>query len=192
MPRAPAPSPPASARWRGCAPTGSTATSCTGAHPLTETIVAFAALQQSGKIRSWGVSNFDVDDPDEPEAVAGGMACDQVLYHVQERNIEHTVIPWGEGHGVAYRMPAASGTCLNSNRDRPTRRGWPSHPGTDRVYSCGVSVLPRPPVVLSLSQGREGAAMTERDLTAREDRFLGLCLAAAAIIVIFVVIVSYS
>jgi diketogulonate reductase-like aldo/keto reductase len=78
-----------------------------GAHPLAETIAAFAALQQSGKIRAWGVSNFDVDDLDEVEAEAvagagaGRMACDQVLYHVQERDIEHAVIPWCEGHGVA-------------------------------------------------------------------------------------------
>ncbi len=82
-----------------------------GAHPLAETIAAFAALQQSGKIRAWGVSNFDVDDLQEAEreaqteaaavAGAGRMACDQVLYHAQERDIEHAVIPWCEGHGVA-------------------------------------------------------------------------------------------
>ena len=74
-----------------------------GAHPLAETIAAFAALQQAGKIRVWGVSNFDVDDLEEAEAVAGPgrMACDQVLYHLQERDIEHAVIPWCEGHGVA-------------------------------------------------------------------------------------------
>jgi diketogulonate reductase-like aldo/keto reductase len=78
-----------------------------GAHRLAETIAAFAALQQSGKIRAWGVSNFDVDDLQEAEteaaavAGAGRMACDQVLYHAQERDIEHAVIPWCEGHGVA-------------------------------------------------------------------------------------------
>jgi diketogulonate reductase-like aldo/keto reductase len=74
-----------------------------GAHPLAETIAAFAALQQSGKIRAWGVSNFDVDDLVEAEAVAGPgrMACDQVLCHVQERDIEHAVIPWCEARGVA-------------------------------------------------------------------------------------------
>jgi diketogulonate reductase-like aldo/keto reductase len=74
-----------------------------GAHPLAETIAAFAALQQSGKIRAWGVSNFDDGDLDEAEAVAGPgrMACDQVLYHVQERDIEHAVIPWCEERGVA-------------------------------------------------------------------------------------------
>jgi diketogulonate reductase-like aldo/keto reductase len=65
------------------------------------------ALQREGKIRAWGVSNFDVDDLQEAEtdaeaaAGAGRMACDQVLYHAQERDIEHAVMPWCEGHGVA-------------------------------------------------------------------------------------------
>ncbi len=74
-----------------------------GAHPLAETISAFATLQQSGKIRSWGVSNFDVDDLEEAEATAGPghMACDQVLYHLPERAIEHAVKPWCESRGIA-------------------------------------------------------------------------------------------
>ena len=57
----------------------------------------------AGKIRSWGVSNFDVDDLDDLHAVAGKgkIACNQVLYHLQERAIEHAVIPWCEQHGVA-------------------------------------------------------------------------------------------
>jgi diketogulonate reductase-like aldo/keto reductase len=57
----------------------------------------------AGKIRSWGVSNFDADDLDEMLAVAGDgkIACNQVLYHLQERAIEHAVIPWCAKHGVA-------------------------------------------------------------------------------------------
>lgn len=57
----------------------------------------------SGKIRSWGVSNFDRDDLDELLDVAGEgkIACNQVLYHLQERAIEHAVIPWCEQHGTA-------------------------------------------------------------------------------------------
>ena len=56
-----------------------------------------------GKIRSWGVSNFDADDLDELLDVAGEgkIACNQVLYHLQERAIEHAVIPWCERHGIA-------------------------------------------------------------------------------------------
>ena len=74
-----------------------------GPHPLEETFAAFEALQQEGKILSWGVSNFDEDDLDEALAAAGKgrIACNQVLYHLRERAIEHAVIPWCDQNGVA-------------------------------------------------------------------------------------------
>ena len=74
-----------------------------GSYPLAETVAAFEQLVSSGKIRSWGVSNFDADDLEEMLAVAGKgrIACNQVLYHPRERAIEHLVIPWCEAHGVA-------------------------------------------------------------------------------------------
>jgi diketogulonate reductase-like aldo/keto reductase len=74
-----------------------------GSYALSETVTAFDELVRAGKIRSWGVSNFDVDDLDELLSVAGEgkIACNQVLYHLQQRAIEHTVIPWCERHGVA-------------------------------------------------------------------------------------------
>jgi diketogulonate reductase-like aldo/keto reductase len=74
-----------------------------GSYPLAETVAAFEQLKASGKIRSWGVSNFDVDDLDEILAVAGEgkIACNQVLYHLRERAIEHAVIPWCVKHRVA-------------------------------------------------------------------------------------------
>ena len=74
-----------------------------GSYPLAETVAAFEQLVSAGKIRSWGVSNFDTDDLDEMLAVAGKgkIACNQVLYHLQERAIEHAVVPWCEAHGVA-------------------------------------------------------------------------------------------
>ena len=74
-----------------------------GSYPLAETVAAFEQLASSGKIRSWGVSNFDADDLEEMLAVAGNgrIACNQVLYHLGERAIEHAVIPWCEAHGVA-------------------------------------------------------------------------------------------
>ena len=74
-----------------------------GSYPLDETVAAFEELARAGKIRSWGVSNFDTDDLGELLAVAGKgkIACNQVLYHLQERAIEHAVIPWCEQHGVA-------------------------------------------------------------------------------------------
>jgi diketogulonate reductase-like aldo/keto reductase len=74
-----------------------------GWYPLAETVAAFEQLKAAGKIRSWGVSNFDVDDLDDILAVAGEgkIACNQVLYHLQERAIEHSVIPWCAKHEVA-------------------------------------------------------------------------------------------
>jgi len=74
-----------------------------GSYPLAETVAAFEQLVDAGKIRSWGVSNFDTDDLDELKAVAGTthIACNQVLYHLGERAIEHAVIPWCRQNGVA-------------------------------------------------------------------------------------------
>ncbi len=74
-----------------------------GRHPLSETIAAFEQLERDGKILAWGVSNFDVPDLDEVLEIAGEgrMACNQVLYHLQERAIEHGVLPWCERHRVA-------------------------------------------------------------------------------------------
>jgi len=74
-----------------------------GAHALGPTVEAFEYLRQQGKIRSWGVSNFDVADLEEVRRLAGArhIACNQVLYHLRERGIEHAVLPWCEKHGVA-------------------------------------------------------------------------------------------
>lgn len=74
-----------------------------GSHPLEQTIGAFERLVRDGKIRFWGVSNFDVEDLEEALAIAGEerMSCNQVLYHLEERAIEHEVIPWCKEHGVA-------------------------------------------------------------------------------------------
>jgi len=74
-----------------------------GSHPLEDTVAAFERLSDEGKILSWGVSNFDVDDLDEIREIAGAgrLACNQVLYHLRERAIEHGVIPWCEENDVA-------------------------------------------------------------------------------------------
>src|SRR3954471_8664463 len=93
-----------------------------GSVPLAETVAAFDELVRAGKIRSWGVSNFDVDDLDEMLDVAGEgkIACNQVLYHLQERAIEHAVIPWCEAHGVAVVAYSPFG-----HNDFPSPRGKP-------------------------------------------------------------------
>jgi diketogulonate reductase-like aldo/keto reductase len=74
-----------------------------GRIPLSETIDGFEQLVRSGKILAWGVSNFDVDDLEDALRIAGPdrIACNQVLYHLEERAIEHEVIPWCKRHGLA-------------------------------------------------------------------------------------------
>jgi diketogulonate reductase-like aldo/keto reductase len=74
-----------------------------GEYPLEETIAGFEKLRREGKILSWGVSNFDVPDLEEARKIAGGsrFVCNQVLYHLGERAIEHAVLPWCEEHDVA-------------------------------------------------------------------------------------------
>jgi diketogulonate reductase-like aldo/keto reductase len=75
--------------------------------PLAEAFRAFDELVRQGKIRRWGVSNFDDADLAEALALIGPhpgdtqLVCDQVLYHLEERAIEHRVVPWCEQHGVA-------------------------------------------------------------------------------------------
>lgn len=84
-----------------------------GGIPLSETVACMEQLKKEGKIRRWGVSNFDTDDMKELWSVPGGKNCavNQVLYHVGSRGIEYDLLPWMREHGVllmAY-CPLAQG-----------------------------------------------------------------------------------
>jgi diketogulonate reductase-like aldo/keto reductase len=74
-----------------------------GSHPLADTIAAFEELREAGKIRAWGVSNFDEKELERADSIAGPgrIACNQVLYNLGQRDVEHAVIPWCEAHSVA-------------------------------------------------------------------------------------------
>lgn len=76
-----------------------------GSVPLEETLEAFGALQAAGKIRYWGVSNFDLDDMQELDSVRAAcgdsgvearhaVATNQVLYNLTRRGIEFALLPW--------------------------------------------------------------------------------------------------
>jgi diketogulonate reductase-like aldo/keto reductase len=91
-----------------------------GSHPQSDTVAAFEQLKKDGKIRHWGVSNFDTDDMDELRAVPGGTHCatNQVLYHLGSRGIDfdlvadcarhkETVMAYSPlGQGAILRNPA--------------------------------------------------------------------------------------
>ena len=73
-----------------------------GNHPLSETFAALKALQDAGKIRAFGVSNFDTPDMIQAAKVDGGGNClNQVLYNLGSRGIEWNLLPWQREHKVA-------------------------------------------------------------------------------------------
>ena len=139
-----------------------------GSYPLADTVAAFEELVAAGKIRSWGVSNFDVDDLGELLAVMGKgrIACNQVLYHLQERAIEHAVIPWCELHGVAvvayspfghneFPSPRSQGgTALQMIAD--------AHKATPRQVA--LSFLTRSPSVLAIPKASSAEHAAENAL----------------------------
>ena len=107
-----------------------------GSYPLSETVAALEDLVRAGKILSWGVSNFDTDDLDDMLAVAGQgkIACNQVLYHLQERTIEHAVIPWCKQHNVAVVAYSPFG-----HNDFPDPRSQPGQVLAAIAEAHGVS-----------------------------------------------------
>ncbi|WP_077613405.1 aldo/keto reductase [Clostridium sp. Marseille-P2415] len=109
-----------------------------GGIPLKETVECMEQLKKEGKIRSWGVSNFDTDDMEELWSVPGGKNCavNQVLYHVASRGIEYDLLPWMREHGVpvmAYCPLAQAGDL---------KRGLYESPVLSRIaeaHQCSIS-----------------------------------------------------
>lgn len=86
-----------------------------GAVPLAETVECMEQLKAKGRIRAWGVSNFDALDMDELMEVTGGSRCatDQVLYHLGSRGVEFDLLPWMQKQGMpmmAYCPLAQAGS----------------------------------------------------------------------------------
>jgi len=73
-----------------------------GRYPLADTVGAFQKLQRDGKIRHWGVSNFDADEMEALWQVPGGDQCqtNQVLYNLSRRGVEWDLLPWCEARNI--------------------------------------------------------------------------------------------
>ncbi|HTX03006.1 MAG TPA: aldo/keto reductase [Candidatus Acidoferrales bacterium] len=95
-----------------------------GSQPLGETMRALEKLVDDGKIRALGVSNFDVDDLEEAKGVLERhpLACNQVLYNLQERGIEHRVQPWCARNDVAVVAYTPFGRSPIPNESTPRGR----------------------------------------------------------------------
>ena len=136
-----------------------------GEHPLEDTFTAFEHLQRKGKILSWGVSNFDEPDLDEALEIVGEgqLTCNQVLYHLEERTIEHAVIPWCEAHGaavVAY-SPLGHGHFPgpNTKGGRVLREIAKAHGATPRQVA--LRFLVRRPSLFAIPKASSPAHATE-------------------------------
>lgn len=89
-----------------------------GSTPLAETIEAFVELRQAGKIRDFGVSNFDRDDMEEARSLDQGLTMtNQVLYNLSRRGIEWDLLPWCREQNVAVMAysPLEQGRMLNNS-----------------------------------------------------------------------------
>jgi diketogulonate reductase-like aldo/keto reductase len=72
-----------------------------GSVPLTETVEAFEALKKAGKIRHWGVSNFDTHEMEELVSLPGGdVQTNQILYNLSQRGPEFDLAPWSRQRGI--------------------------------------------------------------------------------------------
>jgi diketogulonate reductase-like aldo/keto reductase len=97
-----------------------------GGVPLAETVAAFEQLREHGKIRHWGVSNFDVDDMRELWDLDEGSNCaaNQVWYSASQRGIEFDLLPWQRQHRLpvmAY-CPIDQGALAQNSRLRAVAR----------------------------------------------------------------------
>jgi diketogulonate reductase-like aldo/keto reductase len=113
-----------------------------GRIPLAETIDAFEILMADGRIRYWGVSNFDVNDMEDLAATRGGdaVATDQVLYNLTRRGIEFDLLPWCRKFDLpimAY-SPIEQGRLLNHPGLREIAD---RHPGTTEAQVALAWVL---------------------------------------------------
>jgi len=147
-----------------------------GNYALEDTLTGFEALLKAGKIRHWGVSNFDVDDMEELVAAGGkAVASNQVLYNLSRRGIEHDLLPWQESRKVpimAY-SPIEQGALLN---DRTLAQVAAAHSATPAQIALAFT-LRRPDVISipkssNLTHVRENAGAADITLSDADLRSL--------------------
>ena len=124
-----------------------------GPHPLQETMRAFRRLIDDGKTRFAGVSNFEAGEMIEAASYLEGapLACNQVLYHLCERTIEHELLPAAKRHGIAIvaYTPFGRGAFLRSARRRRIVETIAEKHGAT-VRQVALAFLTRDPAVFAI------------------------------------------
>jgi diketogulonate reductase-like aldo/keto reductase len=153
-----------------------------GSQPLGGTIAGFLALQEAGKIRHWGVSNFDLADMELLVGlIAGGgeVQTDQVLYNLAHRGIEWDLLPWCHRQRIAVMAysPIQQGRILAS----PVLARVAAHHGATPAQIAlawtlrhdGVAAIPKAGTPAHVRENRDALAitLTEGDLHALDRAF---------------------
>ncbi|MBV9783403.1 MAG: aldo/keto reductase [Acidisphaera sp.] len=146
-----------------------------GGTPLAETVEAFEALRAAGKIRSWGVSNFDAGDMQELAALPQGAGCatDQVLYNPESRGIEFDLLPWCEQRGIPVMAYAPLGGQGGRLRRSAALTGVARRHGATPAQVAIAWTLRRPGVIsipkaADAAHVRENAGAAAIELTAAD------------------------
>ena len=152
-----------------------------GSIPLGETFDAFARLQQQGKIRAFGVSNFDTPDMEEAFAIPSGrgMATNQILYNLTRRSVEFDLLPWCRQHGIpimAY-SPVEQGRLLRQRKLAEIAAHRSATPAQVAIAwllaQPGVIVIPKAsdPSHVEENRGAVEIELTKGELSALESEF---------------------
>jgi diketogulonate reductase-like aldo/keto reductase len=149
-----------------------------GSVPLDETLEGFEALQRAGKIRDFGVSNFDRDDMLEASRLSGGVgiAANQVLYNLARRGIEFELLPWCRERHIpvmAYSplesSPAEQAGMLRNRRLQAVAQRHEATPAQIALawllHQSGVSVIPK---AVQAQHVRENRAALDIALSAQD------------------------
>lgn len=136
-----------------------------GSVPLAETVAELQRLQRTGKIRSWGVSNFDIADLQELWALPGGdqAVANEDLYHLGSRGLDYAVLPWQADHNlplIAY-SPVAQGDSWGQHlaTNATVKQIAVAHDVT--IYQVLLAWAIRNPQTLAIPQTSSVAHMTQ-------------------------------
>jgi len=144
-----------------------------GSVPLADTVAGFEALKESGKIRHWGVSNFDLGDMADLASIAGGdgVQANQVLYSLSSRGIEFDLLPGSEAAGMpvmAYSPLGQGDLAGDATLDRIARRHGASAAAMALAFVLrrrGVVAIPK---AGRLEHVRDNSAALDVRLTAED------------------------
>jgi diketogulonate reductase-like aldo/keto reductase len=152
-----------------------------GRVPLAETLDAFQVLQREGKIRHWGVSNFDQEDMEELAVLprGDGVATNQVLYNLSRRGIEFNLLPWC----APRRLPVMAYSPIEQGRllGNPVLRHVAARHGVSTAQVAlawvlraeGVIAIPKAGTAVHVEDNRAALdlTLTEQDIAELDREF---------------------